>query len=111
MQKAAPDAATLRPTPSDTPSLEKRLGTFATLSEAVDYAASSDAGFNFYSARGELHAKLPYRDLRDQAQSFARKLIAAGNKPGDRIALLANTAPEFLVLFFACQYAGLIPVP
>ena len=28
-----------------------------------------------------------------------------------RVALLAATSPEFLVLFFACQYAGLIPVP
>ena len=111
MQHASETARSLRPTASDTPGLPKRLADFATLSEALDYAGKSDAGFNFYSARGDLEKVLPFRDLRDQAASHARRLSGAGLKPGDRVALLAATAPEFLVLFFACQYAGLIPVP
>lgn len=89
----------------------KRLGTFDTLCAALDYAAQGDAGFNFYAARGNLNAALPYRSLRDQAQSLGRRLFAADLKRGDRVALLAATSPQFLSLFFACQYAGLIPVP
>jgi fatty-acyl-CoA synthase len=54
---------------------------------------------------------LTYRDLRDEAMSHGRRLAAAGIKPGERVALLAATAPEFLKLFFACQYARIIPVP
>ncbi len=104
-------AVPLRPTPSSTPNLPKRLADFATLTEAVDYAAKSDAGFNFYSARGGLEAVQTYRDLRERAVSHAVRLSAAGIKPGERVALLAATAPEFLTLFFACQYAGIIPVP
>ena len=30
---------------------------------------------------------------------------------GDRVALVAETRAEFVILFFACQYAGLVPVP
>jgi fatty-acyl-CoA synthase len=101
----------LRPTPSDTPGLPKRLADFATLSEALDYAGRSDTGFNFYSSRGTLEKVLPFRDLRDGAKSLALRLSAAGIKPGERVALLAATDPDFLKLFFACQYAGIIPVP
>ncbi|MSO73073.1 MAG: fatty acyl-AMP ligase [Rhodospirillaceae bacterium] len=107
---SAPEAS-LRPTPTNSPNVKKRLADFTTLTEAVDYAARGEAGFNFYTGRGALEAVLTYRDLRDQAQGHGRRLIAAGLNPGDRVALLAATATEFLVLFFACQYAGLIPVP
>ncbi len=118
MQQTAPAAASaplMNPMPAKpTPTLAgkpKRLGDFATLCEALDYAAQGAAGFNFYSARGQLSSAFPYRDLRDQAHSLARRLLAAGLKRGERVALLASTAPDFLSLFFACQYAGLIPVP
>jgi fatty-acyl-CoA synthase len=30
---------------------------------------------------------------------------------GERIAIVAETRPEFAMMFFACQYAGLVPVP
>lgn len=99
------------PTPTDSAHLPKRLADFATLSEALDYAAKGETGFNFFTARGDLRTALPYRDLRDEAMSHGRRLSAAGIKRGDRVALLAATAPEFLKLFFACQYAGIIPVP
>jgi len=108
----SPDVAPVSsPTPTDSARLPKRLADFATLSEALDYAAKGETGFNFFTARGDLRTALTYRDLRDEAMSHGRRLSAAGIKPGDRIALLAATAPEFLKLFFACQYAGIIPVP
>ncbi len=87
-----------------------RPGDFATLTEALDYAALGDTGANFYTGRGAIYASLPYAELRLQAQQLARKLLGLGLARGDRVALVAETDPEFIRFFFACQYAGLIPV-
>ena len=87
-----------------------RAADFATLAEALDYAAQGDTGTNFYTGRGELYASLPYAELRKQARVLARKLLGMGLAKGDRVALVAETNPDFLRFFFACQYSGLIPV-
>ena len=42
---------------------------------------------------------------------MARRLIARGIGPGDRIALVAETGPEFAALFCGAIYAGAWPVP
>jgi fatty-acyl-CoA synthase len=42
---------------------------------------------------------------------MAYRLIATGVAPGDRIALIAETSPEFAALFFGTVYAGAWPVP
>ena len=34
---------------------------FSTLTEALDYAADGQTGFNYYDGRGELITALPYR--------------------------------------------------
>jgi fatty-acyl-CoA synthase len=81
------------------------------LTEALDYAATGKSGFNFYSGRGELLAVLPYRDLKDQAQSLARRMIRAGLQRGERVAIIAESTADFVRTFWASQYAGLIPVP
>jgi fatty-acyl-CoA synthase len=81
------------------------------LPEALDYAGTGQAGFNFYSGRGELLAVLPYRDLKDQAQSLARRMIRAGLHRGERVAIIADSTADFVRTFWASQYAGLIPVP
>ena len=99
------------PTPTNNIDLPKRLADFPTLPEALDYAAQGETGFNFYSSRGELKHVLPFADLSADARSVAKNLCGGGVEPGDRVALLAETAPAFLVAFFACQYAGAIPVP
>lgn len=87
-----------------------RAADFATLVEALDYAAQGDTGANFYTGRGQLYAVMPYAVLREQAMILARKLLGMGLQKGDRVALVAETNPDFLRFFFACQYAGLIPV-
>ncbi|MCP4341461.1 MAG: fatty acyl-AMP ligase [Desulfobulbaceae bacterium] len=92
-------------------SLPLQLGNFSTLVEALDYAADGDTGYNFYSGRGELYAVLSYSTLRNEAQTLARKLINLGVPHGSRVALVADTHPDFVRFFFACQYAGLTPVP
>jgi fatty-acyl-CoA synthase len=91
--------------------LKRRFADFSTLSEALDYAAKGDTGCNFYSGTGELLAVLPYSELREDALKVAYRLNGLGLKRGDRVALVAETHPNFQRFFFGCQYAGLIPVP
>ena len=84
---------------------------FTTLAQALDYAAQGETGYNFYSGRGKLYATLPYAELRHEARILARKLISLGVSRGSRVALVADTHPDFVRFFFACQYAGFTPVP
>ncbi len=97
--------------PTDGGGCQLRLGDFSTLTEALDYAATSRAGSNFYSSRGELVEVLSHRDLRDQALSLARRMLRAGLSARERVGLVAETGSDFIRAFFACQYAGLVPVP
>lgn len=90
--------------------LKPRPANFATLSEALDYAAKGDTGTNFYSGRGKLYEVMSYAQLRVDARSLARKLLSQGLTVGDRVAILAETDADFLRFFFACQYARLVPV-
>jgi fatty-acyl-CoA synthase len=87
-----------------------RAADFTTLAEALDYAAQGETGANFYTGRGELYASLPYATLRKEARVLGRKLLGMGLQKGDRVALVAETSPDFLRFFFACQYSGLVPV-
>jgi len=100
----------VQPTVSDD-SQPRRLSNFATLGEALDYAAKGERGLNFHDARGKLVRPYRYVELRADAIDAARRLIAAGIVPGDRIALVAETGPEFAALFFGAVYAGAWPVP
>ncbi len=93
------------------PNAPLRPGNFSTLSEALDYAASGETGTNFYSGRGNLTHVLPYSGLKEQSVNLAKRLHGLGLARGSRVALVADTTPDFLRFFFACQYAGLIPVP
>jgi fatty-acyl-CoA synthase len=98
-------------TPSANAVLPTRLGGFATLAEGLDYAALGETGFNFHSGRGTLEHALSYRDLKSRALAAGRKLIAMGLKRLDRVAVVAETGPDFMEVFFGCQYAGLVPCP
>ena len=97
--------------PTDLSGCRVRLADFSTVIEALEYSALTRAGLNFYSGRGELLATVPYRDLRDQAQSLARRMIRAGLRRGERVAIIAESSADFACAFWGSQYAGLIPVP
>jgi fatty-acyl-CoA synthase len=101
----------LSPTPTTNRDLPFRTSGFATLAEGLDYAAGGETGVNFYSPRGELRHALGYRELRERAVDLARRLAASRLRRGDRVAIVAETTPDFLIVFFGCQYAGMIPVP
>jgi fatty-acyl-CoA synthase len=96
-------------TPS-TNTVEFNCGGFETLSEALDYAAQGVTGLNFYSVRGELQHVLSYTELRDRAVEMAARLTTE-TEPGELVGLIAETSPDFAIMFFACQYAGVLPVP
>jgi fatty-acyl-CoA synthase len=92
-------------------SLPLRHGKFETIVDGLDYAARGETGCNFFSSRGELVEALGYREIRERAVDLARAFERAGVERGERLAIIAETSPDFLIFFFACQYAGLVPVP
>ena len=104
--KLAPPGAT--PTVDAQP---RRLADFATIGEALDYAATGQRGLNFHDARGTLTQAYSYADLREDSLAHAQRFIALGIAPDDRIALIAETGPEFAACFFGAVYAGAWPVP
>ena len=97
-----------------TPTLDKlvrRLADFGTIGEALDYAALGRRGLNFHDARGTLTRAYTYAELRKDALVAARRFVELGIKPGDRIALIAETGCDFAIAFFGAVYAGAWPVP
>ncbi len=107
IDRAAPNVTA---TPTED-ALPRRFADFATLGDALDYAASGTRGLNFHDARGTLTQPYPYARLQRDARKMADRLIAAGVAPKDRIALVAETGAEFAALFFGVVYAGAWPVP
>lgn len=99
------------PTPSSNDSLPLIRGDFATLAETLDYAARGQTGLNFYDAKGNLALSLTYFELRDKSRIMAQHLIGLGLERGDRVGVIASMSPEFVIAFFACQYAGMLSVP
>jgi fatty-acyl-CoA synthase len=102
--------ASLSPTPTSD-ELPRRFSDFATLGDALDYAARGSRGLNFHDPRGTLARAYGYAEMRDDALAMARRMVDYGLKPGDRVALVAETGAEFAALFFGCIYAGVWPVP
>jgi len=97
-----------------TPTLDRqvrRIADFPTLGEALDYAARGNRGMNFHDARGTLLRAYPYSELRTDALAHANRFVAMGLRKGDRLALVAETGPEFAACFFGAVFAGLWPVP
>lgn len=55
--------------------------------------------------------KLTYREFNQEANRLAHGLIHLGIKPGDRVAILLNNSPEFIISYFAILKAGASVVP
>ena len=89
-------SAIMKPTPTEN-TLTMRTGGFATLAEALDYAARGETGFNFYSGKGQLQDVLTYTELKQKAQTIAGRLLSLGLERGARVALIADTEPDFVI--------------
>ena len=110
-KKMVPDTDMgLVPTPNDD-AMTRRFADFATFADALDYAAKGKRGLNFHDPRGNLARVYTFTELRRDAQANANRLIARGIRPEDRVALIAETGPDFAALFCGCIYAGAWPVP
>ncbi len=103
-------SVSLQPTPNDC-GLPRRRADFATFDAAIDYAAQSAKGLNFHDMRGQLAHAYSYEQMREDALAMGRRMVAMGIAKGDRVALIAETSPEFAALFCACIYVGAWPVP
>jgi fatty-acyl-CoA synthase len=103
-----PDTLVVTPTPDTLP---RRFADFNTLGEALDYAAGGVRGLNFHDPRGRLTRAYTFAELREDAVRAAWRLIAEGVGPKDRVAIIAETGPDFAALFFGAIYAGAWPVP
>jgi fatty-acyl-CoA synthase len=113
LQTSSTKSADLAP-PGATPTIDdlpRRVADFDTLTQALDYAARGSKGMNFHDARGALVRAYPYSQLREDSLANARRFVALGLKPGDRIALIAETGADFAAAFFGAVYAGAWPVP
>lgn len=114
LERNASVTKTLAPaagTPTLDDELPRRLADFGTIGEALDYAAKGARGLNFHDARGTLATSYPYSELREDALLAARRFLALGVQPGERIALVAETGAEFATAFFGAVYVGAWPVP
>ena len=52
-----------------------------------------------------------YRELRDRAHRAALLLATRGIKPGDRVLLIGENSPDWVLGYFAILCAGAIAVP
>jgi acyl-CoA synthetase (AMP-forming)/AMP-acid ligase II len=55
--------------------------------------------------------ELDYRALEGRVRRCARELVGSGLARGERVALLEDNTPDFLVAYFAAAWAGAVLVP
>ncbi len=70
-----------------------------TLASRLAEAARGAAAITFIDAR-ERETKLSHAELFERASRSAAGLAARGIEPGDRVAVVAATSPEFFDGFF-----------
>ncbi len=77
--------------------------------EAFLEAAEVDGlGVGFWLGPGRID-HWSYRKLARQARAFGAGLQAIGVAPGDRVALILSTSPDFYIAWFGCMFAGAVP--
>lgn len=81
-----------------------------TLATRLEQAARGAGAITFVDLR-ERETKLSHAELFDRASRAAAGLAARGVVPGDRVAIVAATSPEFFDGFFGAVLAGAVPVP
>ena len=82
----------------------------STLDAALAVAAAGDDGLTFVRNL-EDETVLSWREVAARARRCAGGLRQAGVAPGERVALILPTEPDFPVAFFGTLLAGAVPVP
>jgi len=79
-----------------------------TLGEMLDEAASKFGPRE--AIVGDDGSRYTYNELKQLSDRLALHLLDIGLKPKDRVLVQLTNVPEFAILYFALQKAGLIPV-
>jgi fatty-acyl-CoA synthase len=82
----------------------------ASIPEALRHAAEHPSGLTFVDA-SESEETLLWAEVRSRAQATAGALRRLGVHPGDRVAIVLPTSPDFMDAFFGTLLAGAVPVP
>src|ERR1700688_3410381 len=78
---------------------------------ALDSAVAQFGGQTALRMRRGAWIEVTYAELSARAKALASFLIEAGIEPGDRVAIISEPRPEWLVVLFATARAGAIVVP
>src|SRR5580700_4650219 len=70
----------------------------------------NDRAYVFLSEQGDEEAVLTFRELYERASAVAGRLTRSG-QAGDRALLLFGPGLDFIIAYFGCLVAGIIPVP
>jgi acyl-CoA synthetase (AMP-forming)/AMP-acid ligase II len=78
------------------------------LHDFLDYRARehADAEFAIHGDRN-----MTYREALLETNRIANALVASDVDVGDRIAILSKNSIEYVLLYYACSKAGVVPVP
>jgi carnitine-CoA ligase len=79
-----------------------------TIPSVLDRQAGERPDQPFLHIAGEA---VTYRQMRDRSISVANALGARGVRPGDRVAILMGTCPEWVSLWFGISRLGAVAVP
>ena len=71
---------------------------------------TDDKGYRYLDRR-ERETFRSFAELADRAGRMAAGLVQRGIQPGDTVAIVLPTTPDFTDVFFACSFIGAIPVP
>jgi long-chain acyl-CoA synthetase len=84
-----------------------------TLTEMLDRAAERYGSRPAIEARKTSGQRTPqtYRELRDGAHRAGILLGNRGIKPGDRVLIISENSPDWVIAYFAILYAGAVAVP
>jgi acyl-CoA synthetase (AMP-forming)/AMP-acid ligase II len=81
-----------------------------TVNDALTRAALGAHGLRFVDA-DENELVMSWSEVHDRARRLAGALAERGIRPGDRVAMVLPTGPDFMDAFFGALLAGAVPVP
>jgi len=81
-----------------------------TVNAALEEAARTRWGLTFVDAR-ERELEMSFAEVQQRALEVAGALASRGVAPGDRVAIVLPTGPDFMDAFFGALWAGAVPVP
>ena len=100
------------PTPTNEPELAFRVDGFSTLVAGPGLCRAGRDRVSISSPpAASSRRRCPIASCASGPSTWHARLAGSGLERGDRVAIVAETSPDFVTMFFACQYAGLVPVP